>query len=80
MRWRDHLEFSPTPIPTNGAEQCAWLEATAKHFVESSRGEYCENVLVDLATRAIARWCLGEARMWHRVKYRARLIRARRRG
>jgi hypothetical protein len=55
------------------------LEATAARYAVAP-AEMAECELTMLTERAIGAWRLEEAAFWQRVKFRARMLRARARG
>ena len=55
------------------------LETTAARYAAAAP-EIAELELTMLTDRAIAAWRLEEAAFWQRVKFRARMLRARARG
>ena len=61
--------------PDVAADQCAWIEQTARWLAEQQSADGDE-LVERLCSAAIGEWRLHHAALWQRARFRARFIRA----
>ena len=61
--------------PDLAAEQADWIERTAR-WLAGQQSAIADEIADGQSSAAIAEWRLYHAALWHRVRYRARFIRA----